>query len=129
MTTGGAGLGAFLRACRARSDPARLGLPSTGHRRVKGMRREEVAALAGVSVDYYTRLEQSREASPSLQVVDALARVFELDRDARQHAYRLAGLMPVLDLPPAPTRPRPSCSSCWTPGPTRRRCCSTGPTT
>ncbi|SDD96805.1 helix-turn-helix transcriptional regulator [Auraticoccus monumenti] len=105
MSTGE--LGAFLRACRSRTDPARHGFPSTGQRRVQGMRREEVAALAGVSVDYYTRLEQSRETRPSVQVVDALARVFQLDRDARQHAYRLAGLMPVLDLPTSGDAPAP----------------------
>lgn len=107
MSGDGDGLGAFLRACRARTDPARHGFPSTGQRRVPGMRREEVAALAGVSVDYYTRLEQSRETRPSVQVVDALARVFELDRDARQHTYRLAGLVPVLDLAPSGDLPSP----------------------
>ncbi len=101
MTAVDPGLGAFLRASRNRTDPARHGFPSTGQRRVRGLRREEVAALAGVSVDYYTRLEQGRETRPSLPVVDALARVFELDRDARQHAYRLAGLMPTFDLSPS----------------------------
>jgi transcriptional regulator with XRE-family HTH domain len=94
-------LGAFLRASRNASDPERHGFSTTGRRRAIGMRREEVAARAGVSVDYYTRLEQARERNPSLQVVDALARVFAYDRATRQHVYRLAGLMPTEDLAPS----------------------------
>lgn len=93
-----ADLGAFLRGSRDRADPAQHGFASTGHRRVAGMRREEVAAAAGVSVDYYTRLEQGRETRPSLQVVDALARVYGFARDAHHHLYRLAGLMPTIDM-------------------------------
>jgi transcriptional regulator with XRE-family HTH domain len=58
---------------------------------VPGLRREEVAVLAGLSVDYYTRLEQGRERRPSEQVLDALAHAFDLDADARAHLYRLAG--------------------------------------
>ncbi|PJJ72958.1 transcriptional regulator with XRE-family HTH domain [Diaminobutyricimonas aerilata] len=100
-------LGAFLRASRNRTDPARHGFGGAVRRRVAGLRREEVAALAGVSVDYYTRLEQGRETRPSLQVVDALAGVFDLDRDARQHVYRLAGLMPIIDLAPSGDAPSP----------------------
>jgi transcriptional regulator with XRE-family HTH domain len=61
---------------------------------VAGLRREEVAVLAGVSADYYARLEQGRETKPSGQVVDALAQALRLDADARWHAYRLAGLLP-----------------------------------
>jgi transcriptional regulator with XRE-family HTH domain len=95
-----AGLGAFLRASRDRTSPEQTGLPTGGSRRVSGLRREEVAALAGISQDYYVRLEQGRDERPSVQVIDALARVFGFDRDARQHAYRLAGLMPSIDLPP-----------------------------
>lgn len=101
MIDDAADLGAFLRASRNRTDPARHGFASTGHRRVSGMRREEVAAAAGVSVDYYTRLEQGRETRPSVPVVDALARVFGYDRDALQHVYRLSGLMPVIELAPS----------------------------
>ncbi|SCF76590.1 helix-turn-helix transcriptional regulator [Streptomyces sp. SID4917] len=71
-----------------------MGLPGSGARRVAGLRREEVAVLAGVSADYYARLEQGRERSPSGQVVDAIARALCLDMDARWHAYRLAGLVP-----------------------------------
>ena len=86
--------GEFLRVRRSRLTPADVGLPSTGARRVAGLRREEVAVLAGVSADYYTRLEQGRETSPSGQVVDALARALRMDPDAHRHAHSLAGLAP-----------------------------------
>ena len=77
-------------------------------RRVSGLRREEVAVLAGVSADYYARLEQGRERHPSGQVVDALARALNLDSDACWHAYRLAGLVPKPDVPsPAAERVAP----------------------
>jgi len=87
-------LGEFLRARRSVVTPADVGFPGAGGRRVAGLRREEVAVLAGVSADYYARLEQGRETKPSGQVVDALARALRLDADARWHAYRLAGLLP-----------------------------------
>ncbi|MFI1396895.1 helix-turn-helix domain-containing protein [Streptomyces sp. NPDC020681] len=87
-------LGEFLRARRSLLTPADVGLASYGSRRVAGLRREEVAVLAGVSADYLARLEQGRERSPSGQVVDALARALRLDVDAHWHAYRLAGLVP-----------------------------------
>lgn len=87
-------LGAYLSARRARVSPADVNLPTTGYRRVAGLRREEVAMLAGVSVDYYIRLEQGRERAPSAQVVDALAVALRLDEDGRQHLFRLAGLSP-----------------------------------
>ncbi|MDG6108647.1 helix-turn-helix domain-containing protein [Dactylosporangium aurantiacum] len=85
-------LGDFLRACRAATSPSAVGVADgTGAgRRVRGLRREEVARLAGVSVDYYTRLEQGRHASPSEAVLDALARVFGLDAAARAHLSDLA---------------------------------------
>jgi transcriptional regulator with XRE-family HTH domain len=87
-------LGEFLRNCRARVTPETVnGLDhggSLGGRRVPGLRREEVARLAGVSIDYYTRLEQGRHASPSEAVVEALSRVFGLDKAARAHLYDLA---------------------------------------
>lgn len=86
----------FLKAHRARIDPGDLGLPSHGHRRVAGLRREEVAVLAGVSSDYYTRLEQGREHNPSASVLDAIGRALRLAPDAREHVYRLAGLNPRL---------------------------------
>jgi transcriptional regulator with XRE-family HTH domain len=87
-------LGGFLRAQRARLEPADAGLFGGGDRRVSGLRREEVAVLAGVSADYYARLEQGRERNPSAQVLDAIARALKLDSDARGHLYRLAGLNP-----------------------------------
>ncbi|MEV7886051.1 helix-turn-helix transcriptional regulator [Streptomyces sp. NPDC002817] len=78
-------LGDFLRTRRARIQPEEVGLPSHGRRRVPGLRREEVAQLAGVSVDYYIRLEQGRGPSVSDAVLDAVARVLRLDET--EHAY------------------------------------------
>ncbi len=82
-------LGDFLRARRA---DASLKPPPPGRttrRRVVGLRREEVAAASGVSIDYYTRLEQGREVNPSDAVLDALARTLRLNADATEHLYRL----------------------------------------
>ncbi|TVL91565.1 helix-turn-helix domain-containing protein [Streptomyces sp. SAJ15] len=87
-------LGAYLTARRAHVTPAQVNLPATGYRRVPGLRREEVALLAGVSADYYVRLEQGRERTPSAQVLDALAAALRLDEDGRLHLFRLAGLGP-----------------------------------
>ncbi|XIE80765.1 helix-turn-helix domain-containing protein [Streptomyces sp. SBR177] len=72
-------LGAFLQSRRAQVTPASVGVPVGARRRVSGLRREELAQLAGVSVDYYTRLEQGRATQPSEQVLDALARALRLD--------------------------------------------------
>jgi transcriptional regulator with XRE-family HTH domain len=82
-------LGEFLRARRDALKPQDVGLPAYGRRRVKGLRREEVAMLAGMSSDYYVRLEQGRESSPSPQVVEAVARALRLDADATEHLWRL----------------------------------------
>ncbi|WP_328383645.1 helix-turn-helix transcriptional regulator [Streptomyces sp. NBC_00400] len=87
-------LGDFLRARRAGLQPEDVGMASYGTRRVAGLRREEVAVLAGVNADYYTRLEQGREHNPSPQVLDALSRALRLDADARAHLHRLAGAVP-----------------------------------
>jgi transcriptional regulator with XRE-family HTH domain len=87
-------LGDFLRARRSSLRPEDVGMASYGVRRVAGLRREEVAVLAGVNVDYYTRLEQGRERHPSPQVLDALSRALHLDTDARAHLHRLAGTAP-----------------------------------
>lgn len=85
------GLGEFLRARRARVTPADVGLaPGPGLRRTPGLRREELAAVAGVSVDYYIRLEQGKETRPSAAVLDALARALQLAPDARAHLRALA---------------------------------------
>ncbi len=78
-------------------------MPSYGTRRVAGLRREEVAVLAGVNADYYTRLEQGRERNPSPQVIDALSHALHLDEDARAHLYRLSGATPGDRLPPRST--------------------------
>lgn len=87
--------GEFLTAQRARVTPQDVGLPTAGARRVAGLRREEVAVLAGVSADYYARLEQGRERTPSAQVVEALCTALRLGPDAQAHAYRLARLAPA----------------------------------
>jgi transcriptional regulator with XRE-family HTH domain len=85
-------LGEFLRACRGRLCPADVGLPQpTSRRRVTGLRREELAQLAGVSADYYTRLEQGRNRTASPAVLDALATALCLDDTARTHLFDLAG--------------------------------------
>ncbi|MFF4876095.1 helix-turn-helix domain-containing protein [Micromonospora sp. NPDC000668] len=97
-------LGTFLTARRARLTPGDVGLVSSGVRRVAGLRREEVAVLAGVSVDYYTRLEQGRERNPSASVLDAVARALDLGPDARDHLFRLADISP--GSAPGPARPR-----------------------
>lgn len=91
--------GSYLRLQRAATQPGELGLRSYGSRRVSGLRREEVASTAGISVDYYARLEQGREKHPSAQVLEALARIFMLTDDEKSHLYRLAGLEPPLALP------------------------------
>jgi transcriptional regulator with XRE-family HTH domain len=83
-------LGAFLRARRGEIDPNTVGLDGTGNRRVRGLRREEVAQLAMISTDYYTRLEQGRVASASGDVLDALASALRLGKDERNYLYKLA---------------------------------------
>lgn len=92
-------LGSQLRMWRDRVTPAAAGLPSQPRRRAPGLRREEVAQLAGVSADYLVRLEQGRARNPSVQVVQALARALRLDDAERDMLYRLAG-----HLPPSPSR-------------------------
>jgi transcriptional regulator with XRE-family HTH domain len=83
-------IGEFLRARRELVQPEDVGIESYGRRRVPGLRREELAMLAGVSVDYYVRLEQGRERHPSEQVLDALARALQLDDTAAGHLQELA---------------------------------------
>jgi transcriptional regulator with XRE-family HTH domain len=84
----------FLRRGRARLDPTDVGLAPGARRRTPGLRREEVASLAGMSVDYYTRLEQCRGPRPSRQILTALARALRLTDDERDHLYHLAGEEP-----------------------------------
>ncbi|MFF4570842.1 helix-turn-helix domain-containing protein [Streptomyces sp. NPDC001410] len=83
-------LGAFLHSRRARVTPESVGLRTSARRRVSGLRREEVAHLAGISVEYYQRLEQGRSASPSPAVLDAIAQVLRLDEVERGHLVTLA---------------------------------------
>ncbi|MGW0162311.1 helix-turn-helix transcriptional regulator [Mycobacterium sp. NPDC003323] len=101
-------LGEYLRSRRAALGPADVGLVSVGQRRVPGLRREEVALLAGVSVDYYVRLEQGRERSPSVQVCESLAAALRLDDDARAHLFRLAGTAAPTRAAVAPDRVDPA---------------------
>jgi transcriptional regulator with XRE-family HTH domain len=95
-------LAAFLRGRRARLRPGEVGLPGGGRRRTPGLRRQEVAELAGMSVDYYIRLEQGRGPHPSEQILAALARALMLTRDERDYLFRLAGVSP----PPAASAAR-----------------------
>ena len=81
----------FLRRSRERIDPASVGLPPRGRMRTPGLRREDVAQLTGISVDYYARLEQQRGARPSEQVIGALARALRLTEDESDYLHRLAG--------------------------------------
>ncbi|MFC5959777.1 helix-turn-helix transcriptional regulator [Streptomyces pratens] len=103
MATSNRELADFLRRARAQCDPARAGLPPDARvRRVPGLRREEVARLAGVSADYYARLEQGRHITPSPAVVEALAQALELDAAGRAHLNDLIGATAA-----APRRRRP----------------------
>ena len=92
----------FLRDRRERLAPAEVGLPAGGLRRTPGLRREEVAALAHMSVDYYVRLEQARGPHPSARVLDGLSDALRLDPAERSHLFRLVGLPPTP--PPGPSR-------------------------
>src|ERR1700678_1006660 len=88
-------LGEYLRARRELVDPAAAGLPVVGVRRTPGLRREEVATLAGISADYYLRLEQGRDRNPSPQVLTALARVLGLDATATSYLLSVAASRPT----------------------------------
>ncbi|WP_437024209.1 helix-turn-helix transcriptional regulator [Streptomyces bungoensis] len=100
-------LAGFLRARRTQVGPEQVGLPTgPGRRRTPGLRREELATLAGVSVDYYTRLERGRETRPSPAVVDSLARALRLEEDEHEH-LRLLAARAARNAPepaPAPSR-------------------------
>ncbi|MEU3778670.1 helix-turn-helix transcriptional regulator [Streptomyces sp. NPDC032472] len=90
-TTAATSLGGFLRTRRSRLTPEDVALPDYGgRRRVAGLRREETAQLAGVSVDYYTRMEQDRVPNPSAAILDALARALRLTEDETRHLHHLA---------------------------------------
>lgn len=93
-------LSEFLKARRARVTPEEVGLPAGPRRRISGLRREEVAVLAGVGTSWYQWLEQGREITVSGQVLDAVARVLRLSDEERRHLYVLAGLNPPLPAHP-----------------------------
>ncbi|WP_019067009.1 helix-turn-helix transcriptional regulator [Streptomyces hokutonensis] len=101
---GGAELGRFLRARRTRTAPEQVGLKAgTGLRRTPGLRREELATLAGISIDYYVRLERGKEIHPGPTVVDALARALLLDASEHRHLRELASRAAYAPVaPPAP---------------------------
>jgi transcriptional regulator with XRE-family HTH domain len=87
-------LGTFLRARRELVTPQQAGIPEYGVRRVPGLRREEVAMLAGISADYYLRLERGRDRHPSVQVLESIARVLQLDDDHFAHLMTLVAEVP-----------------------------------
>ncbi|MGX1756344.1 helix-turn-helix transcriptional regulator [Streptomyces lydicus] len=95
-------LGDFLRSRRERITPADVGLPAGPRRRTPGLRREEVAQLAFISTEYYTRLEQARALHPSSEVLTQLARALRLSDPERDHLHQLAGAPPLS--PPGPSR-------------------------
>jgi len=98
--------GQAVRRWRDRAAPQAAGVPAGGRRRAAGLRREELAGLAGISVDYLTRLEQGRATSPSSQVVEALARALRLSDTERELLFRLAGqAAPGRDVVPARITP------------------------
>ncbi|MFZ4894336.1 helix-turn-helix domain-containing protein [Plantibacter sp. Mn2098] len=88
-------IGEYLRARREQVRPEAVGLVDSGRRRVAGLRRDELAMLAGISTEYYTRLEQGRDKHPSLQVLESVARALNLDDDGRTHLYHLATPKPA----------------------------------
>ncbi|MDA0180701.1 helix-turn-helix transcriptional regulator [Solirubrobacter phytolaccae] len=95
-------LGEFLRARRELVTPQQAGIPDGGVRRVPGLRREEVAMLAGISADYYLRLERGRDRNPSVQVLESIARVLQLDDEHLAHLLTLVAGVPR----PRKRRPR-----------------------
>src|ERR1700750_2331458 len=94
MTSQPNSLGEYLRAGRELVTPERAGLTSFGPRRVPGLRREEVAMLAGISADYYLRLEGARDRTLSVKVLESLARVLKLDDDGTAYLLSLGAEKP-----------------------------------
>ncbi|MFC7742483.1 helix-turn-helix domain-containing protein [Nocardiopsis composta] len=142
MVHSAAELSLFLKARRGSLTPEEVGLPDgINRRRVRGLRREEVAQLAGVSVDYYTRIEQGRSGAVSDEVLQALARALVLSADERRYLHNLAGNITrrsaraaratePCTLPRRPGRPSaPNCARCCAPWRGRpRRCSAAGST-
>src|SRR6202008_267565 len=90
MARKGKAVGDYLRARRGQVRPEDVGLTAGARRRVRGLRREELATLAGISSEYYLRLEQGRDTNPSPQILDALARALQLDIKGAEYLYQLA---------------------------------------
>jgi len=90
----GNGIGSYIQTWRHRLQPGDVGLPAGSSRRTRGLRREELATLAGISVDYLVRLEQDRATNPSTQVLAALSRALRLTTQERDHLYTIAGQAP-----------------------------------
>lgn len=107
LSSSSVSVGAFLRARREEMQPEDVGLTRGPHRRVPGLRREEVARLAGISAEYYLRLEQGRDHQPSAQVLTALATALRLTADGLQYLHRLAYPLPNLPEPDAAGREVP----------------------
>jgi transcriptional regulator with XRE-family HTH domain len=103
-------LAAFLRSRRERITPADVGMPGGLRRRTPGLRREEVAQLAGVGITWYTWLEQGRPINVSVQVLEAIARTLRLDQAEREHLFRLAGV-PSVAVPATHDRLEPQVQS------------------
>lgn len=101
-------LAQFLQSRRARISPEQAGLPNRGRRRTPGLRRGEVALLSGISVDWYTWLEQARNIQVSAQVLENIARALQLDSNERKHLFLLALQQLPADLPPAESAINPS---------------------
>jgi transcriptional regulator with XRE-family HTH domain len=97
-------LGAFLRSRRERLSPAEVGLPEGARRRTPGLRREEIAMIAGVGTTWYTWLEQGRDVRPSSEVLSALGDALRLDAAERVHLFVLAGRAPPSPRPVSPER-------------------------
>src|SRR5215212_7322824 len=104
----------FLVTRRAKITPEQTGMPAGGNRRVPGLRRSEVATIAGVSVEYYAKLERGAIAGASASVLDAVARALQLDDAERGHLFHLAQ---AADGTAAGMRPRRRAAKCWTPPP------------
>ncbi|GJF21628.1 hypothetical protein SHO565_21920 [Streptomyces sp. HO565] len=103
---------AFLTSRRAKVTPQQAGLPAAGHRRVKGLRREEVAMLAGVSAEYYARMERGHLSGTSEAVLDSLVRALQLDESERAHLMDLARTAGTPAGPRAAARHSPSGPPC-----------------
>jgi transcriptional regulator with XRE-family HTH domain len=118
-TTTRAELSEFLKSRRARLSPATVGLPNRARRRTPGLRREEVADLAGVGVTWYTWLEQGRDIRVSPEVLTGIARALQLEPSERAHLFRLAGHgLPATEPGPAAISPRlQRVLDCWDPFP------------